>query len=162
EKPKTPRRRQPSELANKPFTVLPPISRLREPVEPPKPTPPPPEEEPVVETPEEPVAAAPEAVEPEEGKDEKDVHLKPPIIVRDLAAAMGLKPFQVIGDLMQMNIFVSLNQPVDPEVATRICEKHGFTFEKEKREKGAGVHKVVEKIIEPPKEAEPPKEEELK
>src|SRR5687768_930116 len=39
EKPKTPRRRTPSDLQNKPFTVLPPISRLREPVEAAKPTP---------------------------------------------------------------------------------------------------------------------------
>src|SRR5690349_24999676 len=47
EKPKTPRRRTPSELQNKPFTVLPPISRLREPVEAPKPAPAPEAEEPV-------------------------------------------------------------------------------------------------------------------
>ena len=84
----------------------------------------------------------------EDGK--KIIHLKPPIIVRDLAAAMGLKPFQVIGDLMAMNIFVSLNQPVEADVATKVCEKHGFVFEKDRREKGAGVHKVEHKVELPP------------
>jgi translation initiation factor IF-2 len=88
------------------------------------------------------------AVIEEDGK--KIIHLKPPIIVRDLAAAMGLKPFQVIGDLMAMNIFVNLNQPVEADVATRVCEKHGFVFEKERREKGAGVHKVEHKVELPP------------
>ncbi|HET6408112.1 MAG TPA: translation initiation factor IF-2 [Chthoniobacteraceae bacterium] len=100
-----------------------------------------------------PVAASAEPTEEpamveEDGK--KIIHLKPPIIVRDLAAAMGLKPFQVIGDLMAMNIFVSLNQPVEADVATKVCEKHGFVFEKDRREKGAGVHKVEHKVELPP------------
>jgi translation initiation factor IF-2 len=90
----------------------------------------------------------------------KIIHLKPPIIVRDLAAAMGLKPFQVIGDLMAMNIFVNLTQPVEAEVAARVCEKHGFLFEKEKREKGAGVHKVEHKVELPP--AMPTKAQEVR
>lgn len=94
-----------------------------------------------------PADEAPAVIE-EDGK--KIIHLKPPIIVRDLAAAMGLKPFQVIGDLMAMNIFVSLNQPVEADVASKVCDKHGFVFEKEKREKGAGVHKVDVKVELPP------------
>jgi translation initiation factor IF-2 len=112
--------------------------------------------EPVVVT--EPEAAAPEipAVE-----DAKIIHLKPPIIVKDLAAAMGLKSFQLIHDLMEQNIFASINQSIEPDVASRLCEKHGFVFEKERREKGAGVHKV-EAVIAPPPEPEPPPENELK
>ncbi|RYD68779.1 MAG: translation initiation factor IF-2, partial [Verrucomicrobiaceae bacterium] len=165
EKPKTPRRRATDAPQGKSsFKVLPSISRLREAAEP-KPVPVPQEEAPA-EAPaaeEVPVVEAAPPVEEvvEEKVNEKLIHLKPPIIVRDLATAMGLKPFQVIGDLMQMNIFVSLNQPVDSEVATRVCEKHGFIFEREKREKGGGVHKVVEKVVEPPKEVEKPKVEEL-
>jgi translation initiation factor IF-2 len=80
----------------------------------------------------------------------KIIHLKPPIIVRDLAAAMGIKPFQVIGDLMAMNIFVNLNQAVEPEIAAKVCEKHGLIFEKEKRQKGEGVHKQETKVEVPP------------
>ncbi len=65
---------------------------------------------------------------------------------------MGLRAFQVIHDLMEMNIFAAITATVDTDVATRICEKHGFVFEKERREKGAGVHKpepVVAKVPEP-------------
>lgn len=81
--------------------------------------------------------------------DKKIIHIKPPIIVKELAAMMELKPFLLIQDLMEMDVFASLAQAIEPEVASRICEKHGFIFEKEKREKGAGVHKV-EEVIEVP------------
>ncbi len=107
-------------------------------------------------------ATADEVVEVQPPVDDKIVNLKPPIGVRDLAAALKLKPFEVIRDLMGMNIFVNLNQTVDVEVATAVCKRHGYTFEREKREKGAGVHKPVEKIIEPPKVPEKPKSSELK
>jgi len=65
--------------------------------------------------------------------DDRIVHLKPPIIVKDLAAKMAVKPFQLISDLMQMKILVSINQPVEAEVARKLCEKHGFKLELERR-----------------------------
>ncbi|HSI64134.1 MAG TPA: translation initiation factor IF-2 N-terminal domain-containing protein, partial [Candidatus Saccharimonadia bacterium] len=120
-------------------SFLPPISLLRE--EEPKPAPV--------------VVAAPapvveEAAPVEEGIDPKVIHLKPPIIVRDLAERMGLKTFNIIKDLMGFQVFAKADTAVEPEVATKVCEMHGFIFEKEKREKGGGVHKVEEKIVEPP------------
>ena len=82
---------------------------------------------------------------------DKIVVIKPPIIVKDLAAKLGLKPYQIIHHLMEMNIFTSANQALEEEVARKLCAKFGFMFEIEKREKGAGqVHAPV-KIIEPPK-----------
>jgi len=82
---------------------------------------------------------------------DKIVAIKPPIIVKDLAAKLGLKPYQIIHHLMEMNIFTSANQSVEEEVARKLCLKLGFTFEIEKREKGAGqVHAPV-RIVAPPK-----------
>ena len=82
---------------------------------------------------------------------EKLVVIKPPIIVKDLAAKLGLKPYQIIHQLMEMNIFTSPNQTLEEEIARKLCVKLGFTFEIEKREKGAGqVHAPI-KIVEPPK-----------
>jgi translation initiation factor IF-2 len=84
---------------------------------------------------------------------DKVVIIKPPIIVKDLAAKLGLKPYQIIHHLMEMNIFTSANQALEEDVARKLCTKLGFTFEIEKREKGAGqVHAPV-KIVEPPKPA---------
>ena len=88
--------------------------------------------------------------------DSNVIHIKPPIILKDLADKMGIKPFNIIRDLMELDVFASLDSSIEPEVATQICEKHGFVFEKEKREKGGGVHKVEEVIEEPP----PPEPEE--
>jgi translation initiation factor IF-2 len=82
---------------------------------------------------------------------DKIVVIKPPIIAKDLAAKLGLKPYQLIHHLMEMNIFTSANQSLEEEVARKLSVKLGFTFEIEKREKGAGqVHAPV-KIVEPPK-----------
>ena len=39
--------------------------------------------------------------------------LKPPIVVRDFAGLIGLKPFQLISELMEMGIFASMNQTVE-------------------------------------------------
>ena len=65
--------------------------------------------------------------------------IKPPIIVKDLAAKLGLKPYQIIHHLMEMNVFTSANQSLEEEeMARKVCVKLGFTFEIEKREKGAG------------------------
>ena len=39
---------------------------------------------------------------------------------------------------------------IDLDVAEKVCEKHGFKLERERREKGGGVHKVEEVVEEPP------------
>jgi len=149
--------------------ILPPISRLiskSEMVAPPpsiQPSPPPPAPA-AAEVTEPPVATAdsevaPVAAEPEEAKNV--ILIKPPIIVRELAAQLGLKPHQLIAELMNFNIFANLNQTIEPDIASKIAEGHGFVLEKERREKGGGVHKVEQVVIAPPK-PEPAKEEELK
>jgi translation initiation factor IF-2 len=58
-------------------------------------------------------------------------------VVRELAEKLGRKPFQVIADLMQMGVFATVTQTIDPEVAVKICAKSGFKFETEKRDKAA-------------------------
>lgn len=67
-----------------------------------------------------------------------EIHLKPPITVRDLAKALGRKPNEVIGALMAMNVFATINQVIEPDAAEKICAKYGLTFVRERRErKGA-------------------------
>lgn len=84
------------------------------------------------------------------------ISIKPPIIVSVLAEMMGLKPFEIMKDLIALEVFVAPNQAIEPEIAEKVCEQHGFVFEREKREKGGGVHKVEEVIEEPePEEDEP-------
>ncbi len=135
DKPKV-RRRAPDENAQQ--NALPPISLLNEP--PPKPI------VPIVHAP--PAEVPAPDFEIGEGG-EKIIHLKPPIVVKDLADKMGLKPFKIISELIAFKVFASADKAIDIEIAEKICEKHGFKLERDKREKGGGVHKVEEVIVEP-------------
>ncbi|HTR41710.1 MAG TPA: translation initiation factor IF-2 [Pseudomonadales bacterium] len=89
--------------------------------------------------------AQPKFVAPETGE---VITIKPPIMVRDLANSLKQKPFIIIGDLMKLGVFATVNQSIDEKVARQICAKYGFRFEVEKRERGAGVVHAVEKKVE--------------
>ena len=148
--------------------ILPPISRIRASLESPsKPARPTPAEAPLPPvSPVEPAETmASEIASPspgvETGPQQKVLLIKPPIVVKQFATELGLKPHQLIAELMAHNIFANINQTIEPDIAAKIAENHGFLLEKERREKGAGVHKVEQPVVAPP----PPviqKEEELK
>lgn len=127
--------------------IIPPVEKI-------DPPPVAPEPEPVPE----PVVAAEEPVDEEASK--KILHLKPPIIVKELAEHLGLKPFQLIKDLMTLQIFANINQTIEADVAAKVCELHGFVFERERKDTSKGHHKVEVKV-EAPKEPEKPKADEL-
>jgi len=113
------------------------------------------------EEPESPATDEPTADQEGEAEtDSKILHLKPPIIVKDLAEQLGLKPFQLIKDLMALQIFANINQTIEPDIAAKVCETHGFVFERERKDTSKGHHKVEVKV-EPPKEPEKPKPNEL-
>ncbi|MBI5382877.1 MAG: translation initiation factor IF-2 [Opitutae bacterium] len=59
----------------------------------------------------------------------KILHFKPPVVVRDFATALGLKPFRLISELMEMGIFASMTQAIDETVAMKVAEKHGYLLE---------------------------------
>ena len=58
----------------------------------------------------------------------KTISLNPPIIVRKLAEQIGIKPFQLIYDLANTNVFVRVHQTIEPNVEKAICKKFGYTF----------------------------------
>ena len=75
------------------------------------------------------------------------ITLKPPIVVRDLAEQLKKKPFMLIADLMQWNVFANVNQAIDEVVAQKLCAKYGYRFEVERRERGGGVvHAPAKKV----------------
>ena len=141
EKSKTLRPRKPLSLTN---PVLPSISKLMapEPVTAPEPA--------VTEIPVQELTAPAVSDADAAPSVEKLIHLKPPFSVKDLATALGLKPFVLIKNLMDIGVFANQNQNIEADVASKICDLHGFKFEKERREKGGGVHKQEQKIEPPP------------
>jgi translation initiation factor IF-2 len=108
---------------------------------------------------------APEAPPPEapaeSEADKKVIHLKTSITVKELAPLIGIKPFQVIADLMALQIFANINQTLELDTVAKLCDKHGFVLERERKDTSKGHHKQEVKV-EVPKEPEKPKEEALK
>ena len=77
------------------------------------------------------------------------VIVKPPIVVRDFAVLLGLKPFQLISELMEMGIFASMNQSIDEDVARKISKIKGYDLEiKHRGEKADKPKAKKEKIDE--------------
>src|SRR5262249_12103905 len=137
---KRPAKKSPDGEVKPKRTVLPPISRIRASLEAAAKPPPhahvPSPEPALAETAEQPpagvTAAAPEI---EAGPQQKVLLIKPPIVVKQFAGELGLKPHQLIAELMTHNIFANINQTIEPDIAAKIAENHGFILEKERREK---------------------------
>lgn len=78
----------------------------------------------------------------------QELHLKPPIIVKDFADAVDLKPADLIRELLTMNVFASINQTLDTAVAQRVADKHGYKLITDKRQKSATAPKREEEAPE--------------
>ncbi|WP_339382565.1 translation initiation factor IF-2 [Pelagicoccus albus] len=100
-----------------------------------------------------PPSAGKAAGAPADSDEIKQITLKPPIVVRDFAIELGVKPFKLISELMEMGIFASINQSLEEEVASNLAAKHGFLLEIRHRGEGNKAKKK--------KKAEPVDEEAL-
>jgi len=90
-------------------------------------------------------AASSAAVTVTQVGDVKLISMKPPVIVRDFATALGMRPFQLISELMQMGIFAAITQSLDETVAAKLAEKHGFLLEVKHRGDPAAAQAQKEK-----------------
>lgn len=84
----------------------------------------------------------------------KIIHIKPPIVVRDFATALGLKPFRLISELNQAGGFASMNSNIDEAVAIKVAEKHGFLLEIKHRGDAASQQAKKESKEKKPEEDE--------
>ena len=88
--------------------------------------------------------------------DVKTLHLKPPIIVRDFATALSLKPFKLISELNQLVGFASMNSTIEEAVAQKVAEKYGFVLDVKHR----GDVSVQQEKVQKEKEKKKPDEDE--
>lgn len=51
--------------------------------------------------------------------------------VGDLAEALGQKPFQIVGDLMEIGVFATVSQQIDFEAISGVARKYGYIAKKE-------------------------------
>ena len=66
----------------------------------------------------------------------KIIHLKPPVLVKDLAAALGVKTFQINKELIPLGVFASQSTVLEPEVVVNLCKKFGYHLRGRKAGKG--------------------------
>ena len=85
----------------------------------------------------------------------KIIHVKPPIVVRDFAQEIGLKPFKLISELMEIGIFASMNQTIEESTAQELAKRHGFELEIHHR--GEAQQEKKEKIETPKLDEDDPK-----
>ena len=77
------------------------------------------------------------------------INVKAPVAVAQLASLMGMKPYKIIAELVRMGVFANPETLLDSDQVAALCEKHGYLYERVKREKGAGVKAPTEVIKEP-------------
>ncbi len=106
---------------------------------------------PVVRPPVTPVVGKPASPGPVAPGSKGTITVRPPIVVRDFAIALNLKPFQVIGSLMELGKVVSTTSVIEEADARKVAERHGFVLEI--RHRGEGVQPV--KKEEKPNEDDP-------
>ena len=146
--PVTPAIPRPAIPAPQPKSDLPPVVISTTPPAPSRPANVPP----VIRPPVAPVISRPAATNSQAAPGSKGViAVRPPIVVRDFAIALNLKPFQVIGNLMELNKVVSVSSVIEEADARKVAERHGFTLEV--RHRGEGVQPV--KKVEKPSEDDP-------
>lgn len=78
-------------------------------------------------------AVKPEVKKTGESAKNKILVFHGPVIVRDLAERLGMKPNQLIAELMMMSVFAAINERLEIKIARQIAEKHGFSIELEKK-----------------------------
>jgi len=49
-----------------------------------------------------------------------------PVAVKELAALLGQKPFQIVADLIELKVMANVNQRITFEFAARVAQKYGF------------------------------------
>ncbi len=76
----------------------------------------------------------------------KEISIRGAVVVKDLATKLNIKPNRLIADLMGLKILASINQRVEPDVATKVAEKYGFKVVVEKARDKAAAKPVLKAI----------------
>ena len=76
----------------------------------------------------------------------REISIRGAVVVKDLAAKLNIKPNRLIADLMGLKILASINQRVEPDVATKVAEKYGFKVTIEHARDKAAAKPVLKAI----------------
>jgi translation initiation factor IF-2 len=76
----------------------------------------------------------------------KEISIRGAVVVKDFALKLNIKPNRLIADLMSMKILASINQRIEPDIATKVAEKYGFRVAIEHARDKAAAKPVLKAI----------------
>ncbi len=76
----------------------------------------------------------------------REISIRGAIIVKELAMKLGVRPNRLIADLMGLKVLASINQRVEPDVATKVAQKYGFKVNIEHARDRANAKPVLKQI----------------
>ena len=54
------------------------------------------------------------------------IEIPDPVILEELATALGQRPFRIVADVLELGRLVFAGDPVDFETDSKVAKKHGF------------------------------------
>ncbi len=90
----------------------------------------------------------------------REITVRGAVVVKELATKLGIRPNRLIADLMQLKVLASINQRVEPDVATKVAAKYGYKVVVEHAR--SGERKPVLKAIDADDEIPQDKPEQMK
>ena len=76
----------------------------------------------------------------------REISVRGAVVVKELAAKLGVRPNRLIADLMQLKVLASINQRVEPEVAIKVAQKYGYRVNVEHARDAANKKPVLKAI----------------
>ena len=76
----------------------------------------------------------------------REISIRGAVVVKELALKLGIRPNRLIADLMGLKILASINQRVEPDVATKVAQKYGYKVNVEHARDAANKKPVLKAI----------------
>jgi translation initiation factor IF-2 len=76
----------------------------------------------------------------------REISIRGAIIVKELALKLNVRPNRLITDLMALKVLATINQRVEPDVATKIAQKYGYKVNIEHARDRANAKPVLKAI----------------
>jgi len=76
------------------------------------------------------VKAAPETKAEVAGKETKELRIKIPLTVKELAVKLSVKPTELIKKMMKMKVLATINQLLDEETIDKVAGEFGFSVQR--------------------------------
>ncbi len=76
----------------------------------------------------------------------REISIRGAVVVKELAAKLGIRPNRLIADLMQLKVLASINQRVEPEIAIKVSQKYGYRVNVEHARDAANKKPVLKAI----------------